>query len=72
MAEKTFRQIEAEITEKGFSTLCKEAAESIQNCTRMLSYLAADHIELTDSLAALTGQLIISGVKLIELSKKID
>ena len=72
MAEKTFRQIEAEITEKGFSTLCKEAAEAVQDCTRMLTYLAADHPELTDNLASLTGQLILSGMKLVELSKQVD
>ena len=72
MAEKDFRQIEAEIAEKGFAALCVEAAEAIQNCSRMLSYLAADYPELKDSLDALTGHLVLSGIKLVELSKQVD
>lgn len=71
MAEKSFRQIETEIAEKGFADLCKEAAVEIQNITRMLGYLIGEHPELKPEIDANCGHLIRSGMSLITLSEKV-
>lgn len=72
MAEKSFRQIEAEIAEKGFSTLCNEAALEIQNITRMLCYLFEGSPELKKDTDAICAELMRGGIGLAELAKKVD
>lgn len=72
MAEKSFRQIEAEIAEKGFATLCNEAALEIQNITRMLGYLLDVNPEVKKEADAICAYLMRGGVALIELAKKVE
>lgn len=71
--EKNFRQIEAEIREKGFSALCKEAATEIQNITRMLGYLGEIYPELdTLFITPLTSSLITSGMNLMAIGMAVE
>jgi hypothetical protein len=76
MAEKSFRQIEAEITDRGFSALCGDAAYEIQNVTRLLGYLEdelrEDYPDMAMKVFEATGQLIRAGITLVNLSKNLD
>ena len=72
MAEKSFRQIEAEIAEKGFAALCNEAALEIQNITRMLGYLLGENPEVKKEVDAICAELMRGGIALAELAKKVD
>lgn len=68
MAEKSFREIEAEVTEKGFRAVLTEGVCDIQNITRTLGYL----LEVTDrddtqrvaEINAITGVILRAGVAL--------
>lgn len=75
MAEKSFREIEAAIDEKGFKALLNEGAEEIQNITRTLGYLrdrVLDDIAMIEEIDGACGSLIRSAMALLDLADEVD
>lgn len=61
MAEKSFRQIEAEIGAKGYKALCTEALYDIQNLTRTLDYLEGARPDLKGSIDKVCAYVMRGG-----------
>lgn len=69
MAEKSFKQIEAEIAEKGFAKMFEETIYDLQNFTRTVSYFLEQYgSEMTEEAAreihTISGRAIWLGLSI--------
>jgi hypothetical protein len=71
MAEKSFRQIEADIQTKGYKALCTEAVYEIQNLTRTLSYLEGVRADLKADIDKVCAYVMRGGIALGSLIEKL-